>query len=90
MEWSQLLRIIRTELTSVYIATVFGVMVMLAFVISLGIQVQRLVGPGVFWPLLVGRYQRPRTEVQVFLFMDLESSTTLAESLGHERYSEFL
>jgi adenylate cyclase len=90
MDWSQLLRIIRTELTSAYVATVFGVMVMLAFVISLGIQVRRLVGPGVFWPLLIGRYQRPRTEVQVFLFMDLESSTTLAESLGHERYSEFL
>jgi adenylate cyclase len=37
-----------------------------------------------------GRYHRPRSEERVFMFLDLKSSTAIAERLGHQLYSNFL
>lgn len=53
-------------------------------------QMNRRYGPGVLVPLLFGRYRNPREEERVFLFMDLKSSTSIAEQLGHLRYSGFI
>lgn len=53
-------------------------------------QVNKKYGPGVLVPLLLGRYRQPREEERVFMFMDLQASTTLAESLGHKQYSSFI
>ncbi|HEX7905426.1 MAG TPA: adenylate/guanylate cyclase domain-containing protein [Chitinophagaceae bacterium] len=53
-------------------------------------QVNKKYGPGVLVPLLLGKYRRPREEERIFMFMDLKSSTTLAEKLGHLRYSSFI
>lgn len=39
---------------------------------------------------LTGRYQSPVLEDRVFLFMDLKSSTTIAEKLGNIKYSELI
>ena len=47
-------------------------------------------GPGVFKDFLLGRYFRPRREDRIFMFLDLRSSTTIAEKLGEEKYFEFL
>ncbi|UZO82332.1 adenylate/guanylate cyclase domain-containing protein [Aquimarina sp. ERC-38] len=47
-------------------------------------------GSGVFFKLLLGRYQKPREEQQIFMFLDLKSSTAIAEQLGHFKYSEFI
>ncbi len=47
-------------------------------------------GPGVFGSFLLGKYFRPKKESRIFMFMDLKSSTTIAEELGEERYFEFL
>ncbi len=58
--------------------------------INFALEVERVVGPGNLWRLFVGSYRRPRDEERVFLFMDLKGSTTIAEELGHQRYSEFL
>ena len=54
------------------------------------IQVNKKYGPGVLVPLLLGKYRRPREEERIFLFMDLKASTSLAEKLGHLRYSAFI
>jgi len=53
-------------------------------------QMRRKFGPGVLIPLLLGKYSRPQDELRILLFMDLNGSTTLAEKLGHIRYSEFI
>ena len=45
------------------------------------------IGSQYFSDLVSGRYQEPKEENRVFLFLDLKSSTTLAETLGHEKYS---
>ncbi len=53
-------------------------------------QVNKKFGPGVLLPLMLGKYRHPRVEEKVFMFMDLKSSTTIAESLGHLKYSAFI
>ena len=40
--------------------------------------------------LLSGKYHHPQEENRIFLFLDLKSSTTIAEQLGHQRYFRFL
>jgi adenylate cyclase len=59
-------------------------------IISFINQVNKKYGPGVLLPLLLGRYRHPREEERIFMFMDLKSSTTTAEKLGHIRYSSFI
>ena len=49
-------------------------------------QLDRLLGPGVLLRYMLGRYHRPRREARIFMFLDLKSSTSLAEELGHEAY----
>ncbi len=53
-------------------------------------QMRTKFGPGVLIPMLLGRYSRPKEEKRIFIFMDLKSSTTIAEDLGHMRYSSFI
>lgn len=47
-------------------------------------------GPGVFWDFLLGKYFHPKREERIFMFMDLRSSTTIAEKLGEQLYFNFL
>ena len=49
-------------------------------------QLDRILGPGVLLSYLLGRYHRPHREARIFMFLDLKSSTSLAEELGHESY----
>jgi adenylate cyclase len=49
-------------------------------------QLDRLLGPGVLLRYLSGRYHQPRREARIFMFLDLKSSTSLAEKLGPEAY----
>jgi adenylate cyclase len=53
-------------------------------------QVNRKFGPGVLLPLILGRYRTPKEEERIFLFMDLKASTSIAEELGHIKYSSFI
>lgn len=39
---------------------------------------------------LTGRYHKPRQEMRVFMFLDMRSSTSIAEQLGHVKYFELL
>jgi adenylate cyclase len=53
-------------------------------------QMNRMVGANVLGRFATGAYHRPKSEERVFLFLDLEGSTTLAERLGSARYFELL
>ncbi|MCA6074487.1 adenylate/guanylate cyclase domain-containing protein [Fulvivirga sedimenti] len=63
-------------------------------VIGLGtlffLQVNDKYGPGVLSKFLMGKYFHPRPEERIFMFLDLKSSTTIAEKLGNEQYFQFL
>lgn len=53
-------------------------------------EVSEHMGPHVLTNFLTGRYHTPRREDRVFLFSDMNSSTAIAERLGHARYFELL
>lgn len=65
----------------------WGFTVILALFI---LQVSEKLGQGVLVNYLLGKYHRPREEVRIFMFLDLKSSTTIAERLGHIRYSQLI
>lgn len=47
-------------------------------------------GKGVFVKMLFGKYKEPKEEKRIFMFLDLKSSTTIAEELGHFKYSQLI
>ena len=54
------------------------------------LQVNDKYGPGVFASFLMGRYFHPKKEERIFMFLDLRSSTHIAEKLGEVHYFNFL
>ncbi len=58
--------------------------------INFFLQMNRKIGPGNMIKLLLGRYHKPHDENRIFMFLDLKSSTTIAEKLGHRIYSQFI
>ncbi len=68
-----------------FITALFG-----NIVLSVYRTLQMKIGEEIFTDLLTGRFSPAREEDRAFLFLDLKSSTTIAESLGHEKYSFFI
>lgn len=66
----------------------FWLFLVLATLIIL--QVNDKYGPGMFLAFLKGKYFHPKREERIFMFLDLRSSTTIAERLGEERYFHFI
>lgn len=54
------------------------------------IEIIRLIGKNNFIKLLTGRFFNPQEEYRIFMFIDLNSSTTIAAQLGHLAYSNFI
>ncbi|UCH65820.1 MAG: adenylate/guanylate cyclase domain-containing protein [Ignavibacterium sp.] len=54
------------------------------------LQISRLLGEGVLFKFLFGKYYKPVVEERIFMFLDLKSSTTTAEKIGHEKYYAFI
>lgn len=54
------------------------------------LQINDKFGQGLLWDFIKGKYHKPRDEVRVFMFLDLVSSTAIAESLGNTRYYNLL
>ncbi len=62
----------------------------ISFLISFVKQVNQKFGPGILINMLLGKYFNPKQEDRIFMFLDLQSSTTFAEKIGHIRYSEMI
>jgi adenylate cyclase len=54
------------------------------------LQIRRLHRPGDLIKYVTGRYHLPEEVNKIFLFLDLKSSTAIAERLGNTKYSSFL
>lgn len=54
------------------------------------LQISRLLGEGVILKLFYGKYNRPVEEERIFMFLDIKSSTTMAEKLGHKKFYSLL
>jgi adenylate cyclase len=63
----------------------------LEIVVSLSImQIRRYVGKGRLLSFLTGKYIHPTWENNMFMFVDLKASTTLADQFNSKKYSEFI
>ena len=63
---------------------------LLAFISILILEISDKYGPGGLRNLIGGRYNKPRKENRIFLFLDINDSTTIAEKIGHEKYFNLL
>jgi len=51
-----------------------------------GLKIYEKFGPGTLFSMFLGKYHRPHQVDRVFMFLDLTSSTAIAEKLGHFRF----
>lgn len=58
--------------------------------ITFVLQVNKKFGPGNLLKLIMGKYHNPKDEYRIFLFLDLKDSTSIAEKLDHNKYSQLL
>jgi class 3 adenylate cyclase len=68
--------------------------VLIAFSVSLLVgaifELRRLVGGRVLGSFLLGTYHRPKREERIVMFLDIRSSTTLAERMGELRVHDLI
>lgn len=57
---------------------------------QLYLEINDKYSPGVFLEILRGKYDEPKIEKRIIMFMDLKDSTPIAESLGHSKYFKFI
>ena len=69
---------------------IFIFSISIGFIINFLIQMNSLLGKGVLMNYFTGKYHRPKIEERFFMFLDLESSTTIAETIGAVKYHEFM
>jgi adenylate cyclase len=54
------------------------------------LQVSDKFGPGILWKFLTGKYYHPRQEERIFMFLDLRSSTSIAEKMNSKQFFDLL
>lgn len=54
------------------------------------LQVNDKFGPGILKKFILGQYFSPKEEERIFMFVDMRSSTTIAEKIGNEKYFKLL
>ena len=67
-----------------------GIIAIISTILIALLQIRRLHRPGDLVKYVIGKYHLPEEVKKVFLFIDLKSSTAIAEKLGNTKYSSFL
>jgi class 3 adenylate cyclase len=75
-----------SDMVIVNLLTIFSFIL----VTNIIIQINGLHRKGELLNYITGKYHHPKEVERVFLFIDMSSSTTIAERLGHIRYGSFL
>lgn len=84
--WSRLISFF-TSLTFVSTA----VQISSSLIVSLFyFEISENIGPGILINFFTGKYHKAVKEERIFMFLDMKSSTTIAEKLGHLRYFDLL
>lgn len=87
------------EFLKIFYEDVFLTRAFMIFMIDLGLmalisiiflEVTDKYGPGGFIRMLKGSYNKPKIEERIFLFLDINDATVIANKLGHEKYFRFL
>jgi adenylate cyclase len=83
-------RALKNFLTDVYpLKSALIWLIIVAFT-QLLFQVNSKFGYGAFWNIMRGKYQTPKAEKRIFMFLDLNNSTSMAERLGDVTYHALL
>jgi adenylate cyclase len=69
--------------------TIFFCLLM-SFSFSFLLQVKELIGGRIFLSFFTGKYHKPLEEDRIFMFLDLKSSTAVAEKIGHINFHKFI
>jgi adenylate cyclase len=64
--------------------------VLFSFVLVSAQQITTLHGPGQLLKFVAGTYHQPHEVERIFMFVDMKSSTSIAEALGNLTYSRFV
>ncbi len=74
--------------TGNHVFIIYGFMV--SFLIEFMREMDRKLGSGNLWKLMIGKFYKPRQIERIFMFVDLTSSTRIAEEIGNIKYSQLL
>jgi adenylate cyclase len=53
-------------------------------------EMEEYLGYGALYNYALGKYHRPQQEIRIFMFLDMKSSTTIAETMGHIKYFDLI
>jgi adenylate cyclase len=68
------------------IGLTYGIIILITFFL----QINRLVGQNILVNFIIGAYHHPKAEERLFLFVDIASSTQIAEQLGDHKFHRLL
>jgi len=60
------------------------------FLVDIFKEINKKFGPGNLMRMIRGEFHNPKEDERIFMFLDLRSSTTYAEKLGHIKYSQLI
>ncbi|MEP1096335.1 MAG: adenylate/guanylate cyclase domain-containing protein [Cyclobacteriaceae bacterium] len=63
---------------------------LIAFLADIFKQIDKKLGPGNLWRMIIGKFYQPKEDERIFMFLDLKSSTSIAEKIGHIKYSKLI
>ncbi len=73
-----------------FLIPIFGTAIISIFGVMLVININSLLGQKGLVRLLIGLYHNPVVQKRIFMFIDLASSTAIAEEIGDIRFHSFL
>lgn len=87
-------RFLQSFFTKIVYTQTFGIflvdMAVVTLISIIHLEVIDKYGPGMFWSMLIGEYHKPVIQKRLFVFLDINESTAIAEELGNERYFRML
>lgn len=84
--WQKFLNFLTSiELVSTLVSVAFSLFLSLFYS-----EISENLGNTVLMNFFTGKYHKPKEEKRIFMFLDMKSSTSIAEQLGHIKYFELL
>ena len=88
-------RFLNFDIITDYLFSIDGVLILsfvffISFLIQFIKQVDKKFGPGNLIRMLKGEFHAPKEVDRIVMFLDMKSSTTIAEQIGHIKYSRLI
>ncbi len=77
-------------LFSPYWIKIIGLVLILIISTIIILNISNKYGPGMFLKYIFGHFHKPHQEERIFLFADMNHSTTIAEQIGHIEFHDLL